>query len=37
MQRQESLPLSEDDQAVIEEIKRECDLSTCSNEQAFKK
>lgn len=35
VQRQK--PLSKDDQAIIEEIKRECDLSTCSNEQAFKK
>lgn len=35
VQRQK--PLSKDDQAIIEEIKRECDLSSCSNEQAFKK
>lgn len=35
VQRQK--PLSQDDQAIIEEIKRECDLSAYSNDEAFKK
>lgn len=34
---QHQKPLSKDDQAVIEEIKRECDLNACSNETLSQK